>query len=350
MKTIIDFFKTPQPKFSLKRKADVLVEKASPNGTKRIDKSTTSPSESSALTTPTMTISPSSTQFVPATHEKKESCERKDRTPRKKEQTYLDFGQASFGSRRMCNYCNMMIVNGHPEDEGNHLKICNLYRLGVPFQMKLKHIPSNCVYKLERTKGQDEDFIVLIRASDALNLRKKVLDVNKIVEEELGFAHDDYTVSSPTKSSARRKNDTTFVPSDPFTRIFRNDRRIFMFVSNKRVVGYCSVQVVQHAFLLLSDDEKTQQKSNLSDADTRYHFTRSNQPTKAMMGVHQLWCHKSHRNKRIASKLLDVARRNLIYGIAVSKNMVAFSSPTIDGALFAKRYCGSNTPLVYDYC
>lgn len=357
MKTIMDFFKTPQSECSLKRKAEVL-EKISPNsnGTTSIEKYNTSLPQSSVLVTPTMTILPSCKESVTMKDLKARNLKRKECTPRKKEQMYLDFGQASFGSRRMCHYCNMMIVNGHPEDEANHLKLCNLYRLGVPFQIKKEHIPSNCVYNVEQTKGSDADFIVLIRASDALNLRKKVLDVNYIVEEELGFAHDEIKGSS-TFMSTRRKKDNDFISSDPFTRIFRNDRRIFMFISNKRVAGYCSVQVVQHAFPLLSDDETnivkkspTNQKSNTFDADARCHFTRSNQSTKAMMGVHQLWCHKSHRNKGIASKLLDAARRNFIYGIAVPKNMIAFSSPTIDGALFARRYCGSSTPLVYDYC
>jgi hypothetical protein len=356
MKTIIDFFKTPQPTVRLKRKSEVL-EKFSPDGTIVDNKFTTSPaSKVSELTTPTMTASPSSIEYVSRKDEKVNNHKIKRCLTRKKEQMYLDFGQASFGSRRTCHHCNMMIVNGHPEDEANHLKICNLYRLGVPFQMKLDHIPPSCVYKVEQQEGLNTHFIILIRASDPLGLRKKVLDVNKIVEEELGFSHDECVVASPTMSTMSRR-DTAFNSSDPFFRLFRNDRRIFMFISNKRVAGYCSVQVIQNAFSLLNDDDAknipehpTKQKSKSFGDDKRYHFTRSNQSTKAMMGVHQLWCHKSHRNKGIASKLLDVARRNLIYGIAVPKNMIAFSSPTIDGALFARRYCDTYTPLVYDFC
>ena len=56
------------------------------------------------------------------------------------------------------------------------------------------------------------------------------------------------------------------------------------------------------------------------------------------MGVHQLWCHKSHRNKSIARQLVDAARHKLVYGMVVPHSLVAFSSPTADGAAFARRY------------
>ena len=56
------------------------------------------------------------------------------------------------------------------------------------------------------------------------------------------------------------------------------------------------------------------------------------------MGVHQLWCHKSHRTKSIARQLVDAARHKLVYGMVVPHSLVAFSSPTADGAAFARRY------------
>ena len=67
------------------------------------------------------------------------------------------------------------------------------------------------------------------------------------------------------------------------------------------------------------------------------------------MGIHQLWCHKLHRKKNIASKILDTARMKFIYGLNVPFDKIAFSSPTADGALFARKYCCTSTPLVYDY-
>jgi N-acetyltransferase len=67
------------------------------------------------------------------------------------------------------------------------------------------------------------------------------------------------------------------------------------------------------------------------------------------MGVHQLWTHKSHRQKHIARTLVDAARGKLIFGMTVPHNLVAFSSPTVDGALFAKKYSFPDAPLVYDF-
>ena len=67
------------------------------------------------------------------------------------------------------------------------------------------------------------------------------------------------------------------------------------------------------------------------------------------MGVHQLWCHHLHRQKGIASQLVDAARSKLVFGMTVPYHLVAFSSPTADGALFAKRYSFPDPPLVYEY-
>ena len=71
-------------------------------------------------------------------------------------------------------------------------------------------------------------------------------------------------------------------------------------------------------------------------------------PAKALLGVHQIWVHKSHRHRGIASKLVTAARDHLIFGMMVPLELVAFRSPTDEGLRFAKSYVGSDRPLIYD--
>ena len=403
-----------------------------------------------------------------------------------RQQLYLDFGQASFGSRSICPICNTLIVHGIREDEEQHEKICSDYRLGVAFHIR-KNVrivsvnngsvrklrcgevkPNQSINKGSISQSQlqlllplhlqlpsimmdksinndtrrDLGYVVEIRQGDGIQLRRKALAVKRIVDQELGFSvqsqdlqlhrpsgdgfhsdlnvlncdHDDDVTSSRYGHGPGRKDEASL---GRFT--------IFMYILNKRVVGFCSVEVITNAYRLLLEEnrdgngdasviQKVNEKkkdnignsndeeeyddygneerndagnllseqstslslsrkrkramaenvlthaavseSNLSDIDsdtkniepTEYPktYARSTKPTPAIMGVHQLWCHRSHRHKSIASKLVDAARSKVVYGMIVPHDSVAFSSPTADGARFARRYSHPDAPLVYE--
>jgi len=66
-----------------------------------------------------------------------------------------------------------------------------------------------------------------------------------------------------------------------------------------------------------------------------------------MCGISRIWVHNSARRRGIASRLLEVARENLVYGFVIPRKQVAFSQPTIDGKLFALHYTGTKQLMVY---
>ena len=273
-----------------------------------------------------------------------------DNKKSKAQQLYLDFGQASFGKRSICSICNTLIVHGLEEDESQHEKVCKEYKYGVSFHIKLVRIVSDfsklgLSSSMFREDDKDNGYIVEIRPSDSLTLRRKVLDVKRIVDQELGFA----ILGSASTSSS--KDDTTsnqdIFESTELGKTF-DQKTVYLYIVNKRVVGFCSVHVITKAYELL-DINSQHQNVDSSQSTRNKAYTRSNTPTKAIIGVHQLWCHKSHRKKSIASKLVDAARSKLVFGMYVPHNLVAFSSPTMDGAIFAKRYCDPDPPLVYDF-
>ena len=66
-----------------------------------------------------------------------------------------------------------------------------------------------------------------------------------------------------------------------------------------------------------------------------------------MCGISRIWVHQTARRQGIASRLLEVARENLVYGFMIPRQQVAFSQPTIDGKLFALDYTGTMQLMVY---
>ena len=223
---------------------------------------------------------------------------------KKSSQLYLDFGQVNFGKRTICKICNQLYVNGHPEDEANHEKMCMEYQSGVTFAgWKNERVVS-------RTDTQNGDRIVEIRACDSSKWLKKVEQVKKIVDEEMGFVQDE-------KASVLEGSD-----------------RAYLLIRQKKVVGFCIVQIIKGAY-------------ELRDKMGRGNI-RSKEETKALMGVYQIWVHRNFRRSRYASKIIDTARTKLAFGTVIPLQMVAFSSPTQSGAAFAKAYTKMLRPKVYD--
>lgn len=261
----------------------------------------------------------------------------------KSKQLYLDFGQSSFGSRTICNVCNMLYVHGVKEDEESHKKICSDYLHGVSFNM-WKH--ARTVFECSKSKGgficsgKEYGCIVEVKESDSLTLRKKVLQVKNIVDKELGFWN-----SSSSSSSSSLQFTTCSAASETNSGYLFGGKTAYLYIENKRVLGFCTVEPISKAFHLHPTDNESKTDDNDNHESTS---SRSMESSKAMIGVHQLWCHRSHRKRQIATMLVDTARSKFVYGLNVPLNMVAFSSPTSDGARFARTYGNTDKPLVYD--
>ena len=255
----------------------------------------------------------------------------------KSKQLYLDFGQSSFGSRTICNVCNMLYVHGVKEDEENHKKICSDYLHGVSFNMwKHARIVLECSSKSKSgliCSGREYGCIVEVKESDSLTLRKKVLQVKNIVDKELGFWNSSSSMQFTSPVSETNSG------------CLLGGKTAYFYIENKRVLGFCTVEPISKAFHLYPTDNVSKTDDNDNHESTS---SRSIESSKAMLGVHQLWCHRSHRKKQIATMLVDIARSKFVYGLNVPLNMVAFSSPTSDGARFARKYGNTDKPLVYD--
>lgn len=92
------------------------------------------------------------------------------------------------------------------------------------------------------------------------------------------------------------------------------------------VCGFCLVERVAAARVL--------EKGVLEDS------------VSVVMGVRKIWVDASVRRDGVASRMLEEARVEFLYGVVVEKSEIAFSPPTEDGVSFARRFCGR--VLVYD--
>jgi N-acetyltransferase len=60
----------------------------------------------------------------------------------------------------------------------------------------------------------------------------------------------------------------------------------------------------------------------------------------AMLGISRIWTSNLFRKHGIATKLLEVARSQFLYGMTIKKEQVAFSQPTESGGRLAKKWFG----------
>mmetsp|Transcript_25557 Transcript_25557/g.54274 ORF Transcript_25557/g.54274 Transcript_25557/m.54274 type:complete len:474 (+) Transcript_25557:557-1978(+) len=299
---------------------------ASPNNTRASLKNKKSPASS-----PSSYASPTSNKTTNKRKAFYPSPSQISNSKKKSHQFYLDFGQADFGKQSICSICGMLRVHGMREDDTQHAKVCREFQQGVAY----------LGWKTERRVGGfGDDVIVEIRPNDPPQHRKKVMEVKAIVDAELGFSATSVSKANPL-----------------------DDMTCYLYISKKRVVGLLLVKHLKRAYELISAYSDQSHDDNINDNDGSTHgnqhntkminaqkdsYSRSLTPSKAMMGVHQIWCHRSHRKGGIASKLCDAARSCLIFGMTIPLEYVAFSSPTLDGVKFAKKYLSTKKPLVYD--
>ena len=252
-----------------------------------------------------------------------DACKPANKKQKQLNQLFLDFGQKSFGKQSVCKECGMLFMESSEEDVKQHDAICKDYKEGVV-----------CLgWKNERsvsTLGADER-ILEIRPGDAPSHWRKVEQVKDIVDKSMGFAQ-----------SSRKKEDDEA----------NAGMTCYLYIAKRRVVGLLVVKRIHRAYRLhepgsgankVEEDKKTMGAKRGDDG-----ISRSLKSTKAILGVHQIWSHGSHRGRGIASSLITAARDNLVFGMMVPAELVAFSSPTDEGLRFAKRYVGTDRPLIYD--
>ena len=72
-----------------------------------------------------------------------------------------------------------------------------------------------------------------------------------------------------------------------------------------------------------------------------------NRPMHRTLGVKQIWVHVDYRRDNVARLLVDIARKNFIFGTVIMRPHIAFSQPTSEGLKFSLAYSKSETIWAY---
>lgn len=130
-----------------------------------------------------------------------------------------------------------------------------------------------------------------------------------------------------------------------------DDAVVYMYLNqNKKMIGCIILEVnpvlAYEASLTASDISKC------SSAEIHPGIVLGNKEKvkkkKSQCAVRLMWTSHSCRRKKVASKLLDCARAQLISGQIIPRESVAFSQPSHDGGMFIQKYTGSSDFLVYE--
>lgn len=128
-------------------------------------------------------------------------------------------------------------------------------------------------------------------------------------------------------------------------------------MSKGRIVGCLVTDRVYKSstFPLLASDLKTRNKDDIyAKLEVRSKescfpkiSTLIDEDSDLIMGVRLIWVAINARRARVASMLVDAARRNFRITSAVEVEEIAFSQPSENGLAFAFRYSNLEKILVY---
>uniref|UniRef100_A0A4W4GK08 Establishment of sister chromatid cohesion N-acetyltransferase 2 n=1 Tax=Electrophorus electricus TaxID=8005 RepID=A0A4W4GK08_ELEEL len=277
-------------------------------GTKRLQKKGSLPSLVHCST-------PSSLRDTPAFLAKERSAHRRKELKKQHEdQLIIDAGQKQFGATT-CSSCGMLYSADSPDDNFQHTQFHQRFLDTIKF----------VGWKKERVVAEFWDGkIILVLPEDPKYAIKKAEDVRHIADSELGFQQ--VSLSSPSAAK---------------TYLFIN--------SDKMVVGCLVAESIRQAFRVLEQPVKPKDMTKEDFMEHHRAWCCSTEPKKAICGVSRIWVFSLMRRKGIATRLLDTVRNSFMYGSHLTKEEIAFSDPTPDGKLFATKYCGTPTFLVYNF-
>ncbi|XP_030628074.1 N-acetyltransferase ESCO2 [Chanos chanos] len=268
-----------------------------------------------SLSSPVSCSTPSALSCIPSSSAKERSARtRRELKKQSDDQLVIDAGQRQFGATT-CSSCGMLYSPDSVEDNFQHTQFHQRFLETIKF----------VGWKKERVVAEFWDGkIILVLPDDPKYATRKAEDVRHIADSELGFQQ--VALCSP------------------------NSVKTYLFVNSDRMVVGCLVaEPIKQAFRVLDQPEKSKDMRKEDFMDRHRPWCCSTLPERALCGVSRIWVFSLMRRRGIATRLLDTLRNSYMYGSHLTKEEIAFSDPTPDGQLFATKYCGTPTFLVYNF-
>ncbi|EFA06803.2 N-acetyltransferase ESCO2 [Tribolium castaneum] len=217
--------------------------------------------------------------------------------PISKDQMLLDAGQKRWGVTQ-CTECKFIYHMGDPGDEIMHL---NYHNAG--------HIFRYTGWKNERVVSSDlrNGKVIQIVPGDSKIWWKKVKEVMEVINRDLGY----FDIEFNTANS-----------------------QIFFYVKSKVIIG-----------ALVAEVKTTGHKLLTTHQDQVDLCSEESYPVKC--GVSRIWVARNHRQKGVATALMDALKRNFVFGAILMNEDIALSSPTEDGKIFGAKYFKTPNFFIY---
>lgn len=240
----------------------------------------------------------------------------------------------------------MQYIPSNLEDAALHKKFHAMNLGGMDFTKAL----IQRFRKNEIWSGGDGSFIAVVGRKDAPLLRSRVVDVLNIVNTELAAVpiSDEELWSQRSPPAATYSQVGQVKPTEAEKPTIDKakpelvDRfKVYLYIRGNKCVGACLAERIWEAFQALDPDATSEHACELSPTSQSSSLSIGSKPDPAILGISRIWTSNQHRKKGIASRLLDCARSDFLYGMKIEKANVAFSQPTESGGNLARKWYGS---------
>ncbi|XP_043703579.1 protein CHROMOSOME TRANSMISSION FIDELITY 7 [Telopea speciosissima] len=262
-------------------------------------------------------------------------------------QFHLELGQSDF-LLHMCSICGLKYARGEEGDEKVHKAFHKNFTQGIQF----KGWRNERVVPMPSSDGAR---VILVLDGDPPAQWNKIQEVVKMIEKELGL-EDGWLIHHFCK--------------------------VYLFISSQRIAGCLVAEPIKNAYRGLSRSVAPKSSSVICAKEARsnstvLHFGDVNfkreviktvpsinsaelldreiggaifcdkEAVPALCGIRAIWVTPSNRRKRIATRLLDAARKSFCMGLVLESSQLAFSQPTSAGKALASSYSATQSFLVY---
>ncbi|KAL8735604.1 MAG: hypothetical protein Q9166_000773 [cf. Caloplaca sp. 2 TL-2023] len=260
--------------------------------------------------------------------------------------THLTQMQIDLGGevQRTCKACGMEYIPSNKEDSALHKEYhaMNLAGIDVGKQfLSKKDGGLKRAYPREKRWLNEGEEMVMVDRKSPLWARNQVKKVLEIANAELGSADikDEELWAALAPSSDRpiqAKGKKDIEVSDKAGERFK----AFLHLKGEKCIGFCLAEKISSANRVIDPKVDDEQPVEEAPSVRSSSISVSTDVDVVLLGIARIWTSKSHRNRGIATDLLETARGNFFYGVEVPKELVAFSQPTESGGKFAEWWFG----------
>jgi len=245
-------------------------------------------------------------------------------------------------TRKTCKTCGMQYIPSSAEDAALHKKFHAMNLGGVDFTKPVVER-----FRKNQIWSGDGSFIAVVGRKDTLAMRNRASDVLKVVNTELAavpISDDELWGQTSRTAQADETERTTPVPKprpsakNPANVALVDRFKIYLYIRGNKCVGACLAERIWEAYKVLDPTGSPDQEHGDAVAPHSSSISISTDSDPVALGISRIWTSNQHRKKGIATRLLDIARSDFIYGLHIEKARVAFSQPTESGGNLARKW------------